>query len=264
MNKKYMYSFVVLFAMVFVSATLLSHYGTMNADITVEQSVYLEGETVNLVGEDYDYITALDITDGVVCNDDACSATITTLSGKTVIFRADVVNKLQDDVLFDRLITVSNADGESELVANEVFVSYTYPANNVAGNGCFQSNSHFTTIVGSEMPMVTVGAYDGWSASPDEGYKLCVEKMISGTEEGELVNGNLVWTGVSLGWDSEKAYGIGRCGLDDVDDDIGCMNPSVDGLTGDSYDRPSYIVVEFPVATVGTYDVTFQMVPITA
>ena len=258
MNKKYMYSFVALLVVGLVSAGLLTYYGEISRTITVEQSLYLESEDVGLVSV-YDNVVSSDVNgDNVLCNGDACTVVVDSLlNKKVVIFRADVVSKLQDNVPFNRLITVSSTDG-SWLVSGEVFVSYAYPANNgdSSTNGCWHGNDHFVTAVGSEIPMVIVGAYDGHLASPVDGYEMCVEH----TESTNIVSGDLVWTGTSSGWTSEDAYGLNNCNSDSNDDGIGCMRS---GTTEVSYDRPSYIIVEFPLNTVGTYDVTFSMVPIT-
>lgn len=246
-------------------AALLTYYGTMSATVNVEQSLYLENDEVNL-SDEYNYVIAPDT---LTCTDSdtdgkLCTATIDMLNGKAVIFRVDVVNKLQNDINWDRLITVSNTDGVSDLVAGEVFVSYAYPANWErtvdsigAVDGCWESanygsgsDAYFRTAIGNELPTVIVGAYDGHenSSSQPNGYEMCVEHTESTSID---LNGDLVWNG-----GNEGAYGIGRCNtLEPVNDNIGCMAGEV------SYDRPSYIIVEFPLETVGSYKVDFSMVP---
>ena len=264
MNKKLMtYSLVGLFAFALITAGLASYFGNSKVAVNAGQSLYLENEVVNLVGS-YDYVSEVT---GWTCSKNSvgeqiCSASIDTLSGKAVIFRADVVNKLEDDYTWDRLINVSNTNGD-DLVVDEVYVSYAYPANwdrtvdsIGAVDGCWESlnygsgsDAYFRTAIGNELPKVVVGAYDGHEASSSQpnGYEMCVEH----TESTNIENGDLIWNG-----GSEPAYGLGRCNtLEPVNDEIGCMAGEV------SYDRPSYIIVEFPVATSGDYTIEFKMVP---
>lgn len=264
MNKKYItLGLIGLFAMALVSASLLSYYGSSEVDVHVDQALYLENEGVNLVGE-YDYVSEVD---GWTCTETAtdeqvCSAPITTLNGKAIIFRADVVNKLEANIDWNRLITVSDNTG-AVMQSGEVFVSYAYPANwdrtvdNIgADDGCWESvnygsgsDAYFRTAIGNELPTVVVGSYDGHedSSSQPNGYEMCVEH----TESTNITDGSLTWVG-----GLESAYGIVRCGtLEEAGDNIGCMPGEV------SYDRPSYIIVEFPLETVGDYTVEFKMVP---
>ena len=265
MNKKYlMFGLVGLFAIALVSASLLNYYGTSKVNVHVDQSLYLEEENVNLF-DSYNYVSEVT---GWTCSatsteEQVCSAAISTLNGKALIFRADVVNKLQNDINWDRLITVTDDTG-AVMQAGEVFVSYAYPANwdrtidsIGAIDGCWESanygsgsDAYFRTKVGNELPTVVVGAYDGHadSTSQPNGYELCVEHTESTTING---TGSLIWDG-----GSEPAYGVGRCNtLEPVNDAIGCMAGEV------SYDRPSYIIVEFPLETVGDYTIEFKMDP---